>query len=293
MNRSAVPMLACSLLSSGPIVALAQNVTDSPASTLEEVTVTAQRREQTLQSVPIAISALTADSLEKSGINDMADLAVVTPGLVMTNSRGSATPYLRGVGTQAGDPGGTSSVATYVDGVYYSAPMSGLFSFNNIERIEVIKGPQGTLFGQSATGGLIHVITRDPEHEARGQMKLAYGNYDTTNLSLYQTLGVSENLATDLSAVANYQGQGFGENLNTGDDVNYRREFAVRNKWLWTPGAATRVVVSLDYSANENDTGQVRAIMPGTLGVGATPARGSGHDVQNNLSNDVDASSYT
>ena len=108
----------------------------------------------------------------------------------MTGSRGSSTPYLRGVGTQAGDPGGTSSVATYVDGVFYSAPMNGLFSFNNIERVEVIKGPQGTLFGQSATGGLIHVITKDPDHDPHGDMKLSYGNYDTTTLSLYQTVGV-------------------------------------------------------------------------------------------------------
>ena len=124
-------------------------------------------------------------------------------------------------------------------------------------------------------------------------LKLSYGNYDTTTLSLYQTVGVADSLATDFSAWSTYQGEGFGKNLFTGEDANYRREYLVRNKWLWTPGDATRVVLSLDYGASENDTGHVRAILPGTLGVGATPARGSGYDLQNNLKDDVDASSYT
>jgi iron complex outermembrane receptor protein len=170
--------------------------------------------------------------------------------------------------------------------------MNGLFSFNNIERIEVIKGPQGTLFGQSATGGLIHIITRDPQHDPQGQLKVSYGNYDTSTLSAYQTLGITDSLATDLSVFGTYQGEGFGRNLNIGGDVNYRREYAVRNKWLWTPGSDTRVVATVEYSANANDTGHVRAIKPGTRGVGNTPSRGSGYDTQGNLGDDVDASSY-
>ena len=294
ISHSVARLATLTLLGAGTFSASAQDSGSGTGTrTLEEITVTAQRREQTLQSVPIAITALTAGSMDSSGVSDLADLPLVTPGLVMTVSRGSTTPYLRGVGTQAGDPGGTSSVATYVDGVYYSAPMNGLFSFNNIERIEVIKGPQGTLFGQSATGGLIHVITRDPKSEASGDVKVSYGNYDTSSLSLYQTVGVTDTLATDVSFWGTYQGEGYGKNLYRGNDVNYRREYAVRNKWLWTPGDATRVTVALDYGANSNDAGQTRTLLAGTFGAGRTPARGDGYDTQANLDNDVDASSYT
>ncbi|KQM14674.1 hypothetical protein ASE49_10880 [Novosphingobium sp. Leaf2] len=267
---------------------------DAPSSQsgVEDIVVTAQRREQSLQSVPVAVTAVSAESLVKSGVSDIGTLGSVSPGLVMNTNRASVTPYLRGVGTQSGDPGGSSSVAIYVDGVYYQAPAAGFFALNNIARVEVIKGPQGTLFGRNATGGLIHVITRDPSFTPSGEVSAGYGNYQTGTGSLYVTSGLSSNLAADFSAFGTYQGKGFGKNLTLGGDANYRREFAVRNKWLWTPGDDTRIVLAADYSQNSNDSGHIRAILPGSLGVGATPARGTLWDTQANLPSKADASQW-
>lgn len=282
---------AMTLIMASPAMAQANRDVDSGAqsSGIEDIVVTAQRREQSLQTVPVSVTALTAQGLEQSGIKDIGTLGAVTPGLVMSTSRASVTPYLRGVGTQAGDPGGSASVAIYVDGVYYQAPAAGYFSFNNIKRLEIIKGPQGTLFGRNATGGLIHIITRDPSHDVSGEASLGYGNFETVTGSFYVTGGLSDTLATDVSLYGTYQGKGFGKNLTIGGDVNFRREIAVRNKWLWTPAEGTRVMAAFDYSGNANDTGHVRAIAPGTIAIGNTPARGSIYDVQANLPSDVKA----
>ncbi|MGD9711374.1 MAG: TonB-dependent receptor [Thermomicrobiales bacterium] len=274
----------------------AQEISDSasdesqPATGVSDIVVTAQRRAQSLQHVPVAVTALNAESLSKSGVSDIGTLGAVTPGLVLSTNRASVTPYLRGVGTASGDPGGSASIAIYVDGVYYNAPAAGFFALNNVERVEVIKGPQGTLFGRNATGGLIHIITKDPSFTPSGEASIGYGNYDTVTGSFYATTGLSDQLAIDVSAYGNYQGDGFGKNLTTGTDVSYRREIAVRSKLLWEPGDSTRLILSGDYSGNSNDAGHFRTIAPGTLGAGATPFRGSIYDTQSNLPSDVHAS---
>jgi len=268
----------------------AETANDEAQSGVGDIVVTAQRREQSLQSVPIAVTALGSEALEKSGVSDIGSLGSVSPGLVMTTSRASVTPFLRGVGTAAGDPGGSASIAIYIDGVYINAPAAGFFSLNNIERLEVIKGPQGTLFGRNATGGLIHVITRDPSHNASGEVSVGYGNYDTLTGSLYATAGLTDKLAADISFYGTYQHDGYGRNLTSGTDINYRREWALRSKWLWNAGADTDITLTGDYSKNSNDSGHFRTIAPGTFGVGNTPFRGTIHDTQANLPSDVDAS---
>lgn len=259
---------------------------------LDEVIVTAQRREQSLQSVPISITAIQAKDLKSAGVSDLQNLPAAVPGLVMVTSRGSATPYLRGVGTQAGDPGGSSSIATYIDGVYIQAPAAGLFSLNNVERVEIIKGPQGTLFGRNATGGLIHIVTPKPEFESGGNVALAYGNYGTTTGSLYATTALGSTVAADLSYWGTYQGEGFGKNLIAGGDVFYRRESTARSKILWQISTETEAIVSLDYSQNSNDSGHMRQIAPGNFGPGNTPFSGSIYDAVANLRSDADSDQH-
>ena len=166
---------------------------------LEEMVVTAQRREQSLQSVPIAVTAMTAAQLEDLGFNDIASLEASIPGLTFTRSGGTLSPYLRGVGTNNNVFNAEPSVATYVDGVYVASNISNMFSFNNIERIEVLKGPQGTLFGRNATGGVIQVVTKDPSQTPEAAFKIGYGNYRTTTASAYAAGGISSNLAADIS----------------------------------------------------------------------------------------------
>lgn len=242
-----------------PAIALA-----APAS-LEEVVVTAQRRMETVQEVPIAMSAFTENYLANTGVSSTMDLALVTPGLNYTTQLAGAVPFIRGIGNPSTSAGQDASVSTYVDDVYYAAPAGSIMSFNNIERVEVLKGPQGTLFGRNATGGLMHVITRTPDHEARGQVKLSYGNHNATTASLYGSAGVTETVAADI-AVYYSDHDGWGDNLATGSEVNFTTEKMARTKWLIEPTETVQVTLAGDYAEVETSKGLAGRMAPGALG---------------------------
>ena len=227
--------------------------TASSSGEVEEIVVTAQRRSESLQSVPVAVTALSAATLENAGIANTTDLARVTPGLTTPDNAGFAIPHLRGIGTTGNAAGIENAVATYIDGVYISAAPSSLLSLNNVDRIEVLKGPQGTLFGRNATGGLIQVITKDPKQAPSGAFNVSYGNYDDATFDLYATRGLTDNLAADVSLRYEHQGVGFGTNLDTGyDTMRLDRDFAGRVKLLFTPTPQTRIHLSLDYEDSKS-----------------------------------------
>lgn len=288
MKRSTTLLITASLLALPAAAAAAAQSVEPPAATgaeqeaspqgVEEIIVTAQRREQKLQDVPIAVSVLSANTLAASGVGATDALLAVTPGLVATRQLKGSTPFIRGLGTQSTAPGIESPVAQYVDGVYYMSPAGNIFSFNNIERVEVLKGPQGTLFGRNTTGGLIHVVTRDPSADETVQGSLNYGNYNTVEGAIYAS-GGSDTLAADLAAYLIHN-TGFGRNLTVGGQVNKLDEVAVRSKILWRPGATTRLTLSGDYSRNDSDIGATRNIVAGSLGLTAKPMIGTIYDTQ-------------
>lgn len=123
---------------------------------------------------------------------------------------GFARPHVRGVGSSTAGAGLEQPFATYVDGVYIAAAPASLLTLNNVERVEVLKGPQGTLFGRNATGGLIQVVTRDPGAEAGGAFNLSYANYRTVTADAYVTGGLATNLAADLALRYEHQDRGSG-----------------------------------------------------------------------------------
>lgn len=249
---------------------------------LEEIVVTAQRRNERLQDVPISITALTANSLAARGISSTSEVAAAVPGLTLSQSRTIVTPYLRGVGTQNSAAGEEGSVATYVDGVYFPSLSGANFAFNNIERIEVLKGPQGTLFGRNATGGLLQIITKDPSHDPLVDASIGYANYETLSASIYATAGLSSNAAIDFAGVISDQNDGWGRNLTTGEEVNYRKEWAVRSKLLVEVGDFTFRLAG-DYNHRNSDIGNSRGVYPGSLMAnGSTRFSGSIYDVQLN-----------
>jgi iron complex outermembrane receptor protein len=231
-----------------------------------EIIVTAQRRSQSLQDIPIAVSAVTADQLAQRGMTDTRSLQVSVPSLTLSENGVSVTPFLRGVGSNQSNPNDEPSVATYVDGVYIASPTGNIFSFNNIERIEVLKGPQGTLFGRNATGGVIQIVTRDPEQDPSLSLNVGYGNYNALEVAGYATTGLGPNLAADVAVVYNHNFDGYGRDLVRNADIFEREEFAIRSKWLWRPGANTEIRLSLDYS-NLNSTGTDYQLAPGVIGV--------------------------
>ncbi|KRB82215.1 hypothetical protein ASE00_08955 [Sphingomonas sp. Root710] len=216
---------------------------------LEEIIVTAQKRRENLQDVPVAITAVSSARLAATNITSAADLGAVTPSLSLTQVAGTIQPHIRGVGTDFSGPGVENPVATYVDGVYIASGTSSLLTLNNIERVEVLKGPQGTLFGRNATGGLIQVITKDPRHDPAASIDLSYANYQTVTANAYMTAGLGESIAADLAIRYEHQGDGWGTNLFDGRDVNRTdRDLALRSKLLFEPGDATKIRLAIDYA---------------------------------------------
>jgi len=241
-------LAACSQAALALLISPANADSASDSLQLSDVVVTAQKRPEKLQDVPIAIDAFDASQLVKSGIDTVNDLAMVVPGLVYADVTGYGLPYLRGIGTTATGPGYENPVATYVDGVYYAAQGADAFAFNNIASVEVDKGPQGTLFGRNATGGAIQINTLNPTQAFSGTAEIGYANYDTTTLRAYVTGGLTANLAANLAVNYSDQGKGYGVNLANGAQVDKTDNVGLRSKLLYSFDEATSLTVILDYN---------------------------------------------
>ncbi len=258
---------ACALATAAPGPAFAFQ--ERPADTgLEEIIVTAQRRDENLQKVPIAVTAISAARLETSGVNSSLDLQTVTSGLQIRMTQGAALPTIRGIGSASVGPGIEYPVAFYVDGVYQASSAGNLLSLNNIERIEVLKGPQGTLFGRNATAGLVQIITSTPSHDLSGKADISYGRYQTGGVDLYVTGGLTDTLAADLAVHYTAQGEGYGRNLANGKSV-YRddHDLALRSKILWEPDDRTTLTIAGDYAHKRSSTLFTINITPGQIGL--------------------------
>src|ERR1700742_3232796 len=164
---------------------------------LAEIVVIAQKRSENLQRVPIAITAVSGSQLAAVGASDITAIADMTPGLQMTTAQGSLAPHIRGVGSEI--PNVENSVSLYLDGVYVASPSAALLSLNNIQQIETLKGPQGTLFGRNATCGALLVETRDPTESFGSNLDVSYGNFQTTMVNAYVAGGLFPGLAADLA----------------------------------------------------------------------------------------------
>ncbi len=216
---------------------------------VEEVIVTAERRSQRLQSVPISITALTASGLAKAGIANIVDLPQVTAGLVAPSSvSGNAelNPFIRGVGSDSGTPGVDASVALYVDGVYSASKFLNLIDLDNVARVEVLKGPQGTLYGRNATGGAINVITQRPSANFGGDASVSYGEYNETVEKGYITGPLAPGLNGSLSDVSR-QGGDYGNDRTTGNKFGGLDSSTVNGQLAWTPTSRLDVLLSGTY----------------------------------------------
>lgn len=232
---------------------------DAPAESdtgpaLEDIIVTAQKRSENLQDVPIAVSAFTAETLQSAGVSGSADLVALTPSLRFQFGGPGGTVFLRGVGNSQQFAGAEAEVQTYVDGVYYGSAGAAYLRFNNIERIEVAKGPQGTLFGRNATGGVIQIITRDPGQEFKLDASAGYGKYNAVEGDLYVGGGLSKGVAADI-AVHFEDRDGWGRNIVRNTDAFAANSFAVRSKWVFDLSGSFRATLIGDYSRDRSDLG--------------------------------------
>lgn len=251
---------------------------------LQDIVVTAQRRSENLQRVPIAVTVATGDQLARGGVSGVQNLEIAAPSVKVQSVNGYVLPIIRGIGSRATGAGIENPVAIYVDGVYFSSSAGVPFSFNNIEQVEVLKGPQGTLFGRNATGGLIQIRTKDPSHDTSAYADLTYGNYQTGKLGLYATTGLTANLAADIAFEGSTQGKGYGRNLGTGSEVGkVDHDLGVRSKFFLDL-ADTKARLSLDYT-DVKGSQNVQRIAPGVISPAPfnIPFPGGAYDTNNNV----------
>ena len=274
-----------------PAVTFAQGSPESAgarSSTRDTIIVTAQRREESIQDVPIAVTAIGAEALDNGGIRTAQDLQIAVPGLNMAQVRHNIQPYLRSVGTQNTSPGEEGSVATYIDGVYVNYMSAATFGLANIERVEVLKGPQGTLFGRNATGGVLHVVTREPQSETEILLDASYGNFQTAKVAFYATGGLSENVSADFSAYYYDQANGFGDNLVAGGEANVSEDISLRSKVRWEPRDGTSFELAADWGRHESDIGNTRKPLPGVILAGGIASFGGPFDsIANDPNNQI------
>ena len=267
----------------GDAAAAESAATEQPETAgVEEIIVTAQRKRERLQDVPIAVNVLSQDALESRGLTTTQDLQAAVPGLEFKSSGAGGTPFLRGVGSNAANPNDEPSVATYVDGVYIAAPAANVMGLGNIERVEVLKGPQGTLFGRNATGGVIQIVTRDPKQEKALEVAGGYANYKTGSGSVYATGGLTDDLAADVSAQAERQDKGWGKNVTRDQETYEHRNFGARTKWLYTPSDALSFRLAADHYES-NSTQYEYRLPKGVLGIDGQPSPSDEYDTASNI----------
>ncbi len=232
------------------------------AQQLEEIVVTAQRRVESLQDVPITINALTGEQLSKSGIEYTTDLQFHVPGFVLSPNAQFGLPFLRGVGTDQITVGLEGSVAVHSNGVYLPRLVSSITDFYDIERIEVIKGPQGTLFGRNATGGVINISTRQPEKEFGGYVDFSVGNYETIRVSGAVNVPLAEDKAILRVAALGSFDDGYATNPYLSEDIEETDVVSFRSQLLLQVTDDLSIRLFGDYTKDESSRGQSAQLQP-------------------------------
>lgn len=212
-----------------------------------DIIVTAQRRSERLRDVPISITAISGDTLAKAGISNILDIARVTPGLELPLYGGFVQPAIRGISSAGAGLGDSSNVAVYVDGVYQSSESGQLQDLPDVRQVEVLKGPQGALYGQNAAGGAIILTTIAPSFTTAGKLSASYGNYDDKAARGYVTGPLSDTVAAEIAGSWEDR-DGFRHNVVTGGRDRGLRSVLVRGKLLYKPSDAVSFTLGGGYS---------------------------------------------
>lgn len=245
---------ACALAM--PTIVLAQDAeTDaaepeaSAPEASNEIIVTASKREQTLQETPISVSVTSGETLEQAQIRDILDLQTVTPSLRVSQlqSASATTFIIRGFGNGDNNFGIEPSVGVFIDGVFRSRSAAALSDLNGVSRIEVLNGPQSTLFGKNASAGVISVVTKEPQYEFGGQVEASYGNYNAVVLKGEVTGPISENIAFAIDGSYNRR-DGYARITNLDTDTSDRNRWSARGQLLIEPTPDIKIRLIGDYS---------------------------------------------
>ncbi len=226
---------------------LAQATPAAPADTVQDIVVTATRSAVSLSKIAASVSAISADQIGAGGIKDIGSLALAIPNLSVGDQFGVNRTFIRGIGLTSIDLGADGAVAFLQDGVLIARPAAQLTGFYDVERVEVLRGPQGTLYGRGATAGAINLITKKPTEELSGYARASYGNYNAVVLEG----GVGGALVGD-KVLARVSGKydrrdGYGKNLFTGSDVDNRDAYAIRGSLLFKASDDLDLLISADH----------------------------------------------
>lgn len=233
--------------------------------TFEEITVTARRRAESLQDVPIAVTALTGLELNKLGATDITFLAQTTPNTTLEVSRGTnttVTAFIRGVGQQDPVAGFEAGVGIYIDDVYLNRPQGGVLDIYDVERIEILRGPQGTLYGRNTIGGAIKYVTKRLGDEPSLKLRLNGGTYGQHDIIATGELPVTDTIRLG-GSVAYLQRNGFGENINTGQEHYDKDILAFRGSIELTPSPELFIRLSGDYLEDNSNPKSGHRLIPG------------------------------
>src|SRR5690606_28636623 len=250
------PMVTALTASLLPVPAQAQD------GALEEVVVTAQRREENLQDVPISVNAFSTDQIERHRIQAFGDLALRIPGFsVSTLNKSRLNPSLRGGSSSLAAAGAEGAVGLYIDDMYFGSVGDFEVDLFDVERIEVLRGPQGTLFGRNTTGGSINVVTRRPGKEPEAKVEASYGNYNFLQVRGLITGAITDTLS-GLLAFSNSDRDGFSYNRTTGNDIDNLNRGSVRGKLLWEAADDLEITFAAGFSRIDETDAARDSIFP-------------------------------
>lgn len=250
MARPALHGTAAAIALAAPVVAMAQDKAPAEDDSFagNEIIVTANKRQTTLQDVPVAVSVTTGEAIERAQIRDLKDLGSLVPSLrVRTNQTSANTNFfIRGFGNGANNPGIEPSVGLFIDGVYASRAASRIGDLPDVERVEVLRGPQSTLFGKNASAGVISVVTRKPQFDFGGNVEASYGNLDAVVLKGVVTGPISDTIAASLAGSYNRR-DGYTRDLGSGTRLDERNRWFVRGQLLFEPDSDLSIRLIGDY----------------------------------------------
>ncbi|MFN9632451.1 MAG: TonB-dependent receptor [Erythrobacteraceae bacterium] len=247
-----------------PGVALAQDAEPEAQQGSNQIIVTASKREQTLQEVPISVSVTSGETIERAQIRDVLDLQTVVPSLRVSQlqSASSTTFIIRGFGNGDNNFGIEPSVGVFIDGVFRSRSAAALSDLNMVQRIEVLNGPQSTLFGKNASAGVISVVTKEPQYEFGGLVEASYGNFNAMVLRGELTGPISENIAWSIDGSYNKR-DGYATIVNLDEEISERNRWSARGQLMIEPSPDFKIRAIADYSKIDEACCQVSTLVAG------------------------------
>jgi len=290
-TRTALTLgVAAAAITALPAAAMAQETQEEEATTAADgsvIVVTARRRTENLQDVPIAISAFSAERLENQGALDITDISQITPNTTLENSRGTnstLTAFIRGVGQQDPVPGFEAGVGIYLDDVYLNRPQAAVLDIYEVERIEVLRGPQGTLYGRNTIGGAVKYVTKMLPQDFSLKVRGTYGTYDQAEGVVTVSAPIGDIVRVG-GTFARLSRGGFGDNLNIRGLENYNRDVYAGRGTLEIGGYGAPILIRIsgDYTRDKSDPRNGHRLIPGIRS--GTPVLRDVYDTRAGLNN--------